>query len=46
MLKLVLAPFVLVAYGVVGLPRDALRSALARRRLRSANRMVAIRLGG
>jgi hypothetical protein len=42
MLRLVLAPLVLMTYGLVGLPRDALRSALARRRLRSANRLVVI----
>jgi hypothetical protein len=42
MLKLALAPFVLVAYGLVGWPRDALRSALARRRLRSARKIVLI----
>jgi len=35
MLKLVLAPLVMVTYGLVGWPRDAMRSWLARRRLRA-----------
>ncbi len=42
MLKLVLAPFVFLTYGIVGWPRDAVRSLLARRRLRTASRLVVI----
>jgi hypothetical protein len=36
MLKLVLAPLVMLTYGLVGLPRDAVRSWMARRRLRAS----------
>jgi len=42
MLKLVLASFALVAYGIIAWPRHVLRSVLARRRLASARRLLVI----